>query len=219
MQGKDRLPVAVIGAGPVGLAAAAHLVTRGETPLVLEAGPGPGASVRRWGHVRTFSPWRYDVDGAAAALLERHGWTAPPAGEHPTGQELVERYLAPLAALPELRGHVRYGTRVTAIARSGRDRVKTAGRAPTFLLATGYEQVRSVVAALAGDLDSARRVQLELPETGVCSSGLDAGEDAGRATPAAAQAPSCSPARCAAPSSAPLLFARAARPPARAGCC
>jgi hypothetical protein len=47
--------------------------------------------------------------------------------------------------------------------------MKSYGRAPTFLLRTGYEQVRSIVAALAGDWDSARDVELVLPETGVCS--------------------------------------------------
>lgn len=46
--------------------------------------------------------------------------------------------------------------------------VKSYGRAPTFLMATGYEQARSVVAALAGDLQAAGRVELDLPETGVC---------------------------------------------------
>jgi hypothetical protein len=55
---------------------------------------------------------------------------------------------------------------------------KSYGRAPTFLLATGYEQARSVVAALAGDWKAARNVQLELPETGVCSSSLAYGDDA-----------------------------------------
>src|SRR5687768_11416859 len=60
----DSLPVAVIGAGPVGLAAAAHLLSRGEAPLVLEAGEAAGASIREWGHVRLFSPWRSVVDPA-----------------------------------------------------------------------------------------------------------------------------------------------------------
>ena len=46
--------------------------------------------------------------------------------------------------------------------------MKSYGRAPTFLLATGYEQARSVVAALAGDWQAARDVRLNLPETGVC---------------------------------------------------
>ena len=55
--------------------------------------------------------------------------------------------------------------------------VKSYGRAPTFLLATGYEQARSVVAALAGDWAAARDVQLDLPETGVCNSDPVAGDD------------------------------------------
>jgi hypothetical protein len=53
--------------------------------------------------------------------------------------------------------------------------MKSYGRAPTFLLATGYEQVRSVAAYLDGDLDAARRVQLVLPATGVCSTDVGAG--------------------------------------------
>jgi hypothetical protein len=55
---------------------------------------------------------------------------------------------------------------------------KVYGRAPTFLMATGYEQVRSVIAELAGDRDAARRVELVLPETGVCSTSaaVDAAE-------------------------------------------
>lgn len=68
------LPVAVIGAGPVGLAAAAHLLIRGETPLVLEAGDGPRHSIRQWAHVPMFSPWEFNTDKAAVALLSASGW-------------------------------------------------------------------------------------------------------------------------------------------------
>ncbi|HEY3111599.1 MAG TPA: flavoprotein, partial [Chloroflexota bacterium] len=57
------------------------------------------------------------------------GWTAPDSGGLPTGAELVERYLAPLAALPAIAPHVRYGARVTAVRRRGLDKLKTAGRA------------------------------------------------------------------------------------------
>jgi NADPH-dependent 2,4-dienoyl-CoA reductase/sulfur reductase-like enzyme len=63
------LPVAVIGAGPVGLAAAAHLIARGIEPVVFEAGSRVGASVLEWGHVRVFSPWEFNVDPIAGELL------------------------------------------------------------------------------------------------------------------------------------------------------
>jgi thioredoxin reductase len=122
------LPVVIIGAGPVGLAAAAHTVARGLTPLVLEAGGRVGDGVRRWGHVRMFSPWRFGVDAAAGALLEKQGWTMPPGEEYPTGRDLVERYLEPLAATPELAPHIRVNVRVIAVARDAHDRMKDGGR-------------------------------------------------------------------------------------------
>lgn len=76
-QAVESLPVAVIGAGPVGLAAAAHLVMRGILVKVYEAGDAVGANMRDWGHVRVFTPWRYCVDPAAMTLLERQGWRLP----------------------------------------------------------------------------------------------------------------------------------------------
>ena len=125
---EQKLPVAVIGGGPVGLAAAAHLLARGEEPLVFEAGAQVGANIRQWGHVRLFSPWSYVVDKASAALLEETGWERPDANDYPTGRDLVERYLEPLAATPELAGRIRLGSRVVAVARLDRDRMKTEGR-------------------------------------------------------------------------------------------
>ena len=89
------LPVVVIGAGPVGLAAAAHLAERGIDFRVLEAGDRVAASVAQWGHVRVFSPWKYNIDAAARRLLEADGWTAPDADWLPTGAELIDDYLAP----------------------------------------------------------------------------------------------------------------------------
>ena len=124
----NRLPVAVIGAGPVGLAASAHLLAAGEEPLVLEAGSAAGSQVAEWGHVRLFSPWSFNVDPVAAQLLRRSGWIDPPADEHPTGRELVERYLAPLASLPEIAARLRTSTRVRAVTRAGHDRMKTNNR-------------------------------------------------------------------------------------------
>lgn len=120
------LPVVVIGAGPQGLAAAAHLLERGLEPLVLESGHEAGAAVAEWGHVRLFSAWPELVDGASARLLEPTGWRAPDAG-YPTGGEWVDGYLAPLAKA--LGGYVRYDTRVTGVSRKGRDRLVDADRA------------------------------------------------------------------------------------------
>lgn len=120
------LPVVVIGAGPQGLAAAAHLLERGLEPLVLEAGAGPAATVAEWGHVRLFSAWPELVDAASARLLAPTGWQRPESG-YPTGAEWIERYLAPLAGA--LGDRVRYDARVVAVSRKGRDRLVDADRA------------------------------------------------------------------------------------------
>lgn len=122
------LPVVVIGAGPAGLAAAAHLAERGVDFLVLEAGDTVAASIARWGHVRLFSPWRYNIDPAAARLLVATGWTEPNPDALPTGDDLIDGYLAPLAAHPSIVDRVRLGTTVVGITRLGHDRVQTAGR-------------------------------------------------------------------------------------------
>ncbi|SUE43980.1 NAD(P)-binding domain-containing protein [Roseomonas gilardii] len=124
----DSLPVAIIGGGPVGLAAAAHLLVRGLEPVVFEAGPSVGTAPLGWGHVHAFSPWRYNVDRACRALLDRHGWRAPDAKAFPTGRDLVRDYLAPLAALPEITATLHLNTRVTGVARARVGKVRDAGR-------------------------------------------------------------------------------------------
>lgn len=130
------LPVAIIGAGPVGLAAAAHLLERGIDVVVLEAGETSGSSIRRWGHTRLFSSWRHLIDPAARRLLEDAGWTEPAdLDQMPTGQELIDEYLEPLAALDPLASRIRLSTRVAAVGKDGIDRTRTEGRANTpFLL-------------------------------------------------------------------------------------
>jgi hypothetical protein len=122
------LPVVVIGAGPVGLAAAVRLLERGLQPLILEAAADVGASPRDWGHVRLFSPWRYNVDKVAVQLLEGTGWTAPPADDLPTGNELYGNYLRPLAALASIRERLHLDRRVVAVTRQGVDKVRTLER-------------------------------------------------------------------------------------------
>ncbi|MGW4498251.1 FAD-dependent oxidoreductase [Micromonospora sp. NPDC004336] len=147
----DQLPVAVIGAGPVGLAAAAHLHERGLPFTVLEAGDVAGAAVRQWGHVRVFSPWRYNIDPAARRLLDDAGWVAPDLDALPTGGDLAADYLQPLAELPQLKPHLRYGARVEAISRLGFDRLRTGGReqAPFLIRLTTGEEIlaRAVIDA------------------------------------------------------------------------
>ncbi|WP_326718861.1 NAD(P)-binding domain-containing protein [Streptomyces sp. NBC_00243] len=127
-QSLDQLPVAVIGAGPIGLAAAAHLAERDVPFVVLEAGDTPAAAVRAWSHVQLFSPWEYNTDPAGRRLLAEAGWQEPDAGELPTGGDLVKQYLQPLAELPALAAHIRYGATVTALSRLGIDRLRTADR-------------------------------------------------------------------------------------------
>lgn len=124
----NTLPVVVIGAGPVGLAAAAHLLERGLTPLVLEAGDSVGSGMLRWSHVRMFSSWELTIDRAAGALLTQHGWSTPDLAGFPTGGEVVDRYLRPLAALPEIAPYLRLGARVSVVTKQRRDRMKDAQR-------------------------------------------------------------------------------------------
>ncbi|MSP81726.1 MAG: flavoprotein [Alphaproteobacteria bacterium] len=123
------LPVAIIGAGPIGLAAAVRLLERGIEPVILEAGAAPGAAVRDWGHVPMFSTWRFNIDGAAKDLLERYGWKAPDPDTFPTGRDLADDYIDPLASLPEIASRLHLNARVTGVARSGIGKVQTPERA------------------------------------------------------------------------------------------
>nr|WP_274636030.1 NAD(P)-binding domain-containing protein [Microbacterium bovistercoris] len=125
------LPVAIIGAGPIGLAAAANLVERGIDFIVFEAGDRIAASVQEWGHTRLFSPWKHLADPASRRLLEQRGWALPDPERAPSGAELVRQYLVPLAALPEISSRVRLGVEVIDLAREGMDRTRTRSRAAT----------------------------------------------------------------------------------------
>jgi thioredoxin reductase len=123
-------PLVVVGAGPIGLATAAHAQSRGLPTIVLELGAGAGAAVREWGHVRLFSAWSELVDPAAGQLLTANGWQRPDPAGYPTGQDWVTAYLAPLAealaATDEV--DVRFGHRVVGVAKQGRDRLVDSGR-------------------------------------------------------------------------------------------
>lgn len=127
--------VAILGAGPVGLAAAAHVLQRGMVPLILEQGDAIGHAVRRWGHVAMFSNWRYNIDRAAAHRLAGPGWQEPDLDAHPTGADLLRDYLEPLGK--SLEPWLRLGRHVVAVSRDGIDKVKDGGREATpFLIET-----------------------------------------------------------------------------------
>jgi thioredoxin reductase len=147
------LPVAIIGAGPVGLATAAHLLARGITPLILEAGPEAGSSIEKWAHVKMFSPWQFNVDKEAANLLLADGWTPPPENEYPTGRELLDRFVRPLADLEQIKRHLQLNTRVLAATRVGQDVMKTQGRsaAPFLLRVAGPAGEQDVLASAVID--------------------------------------------------------------------
>lgn len=119
--------VAILGAGPVGLAAATHVLDRGMHPLILEQGDGVGHALRQWAHVPMFSNWRYNLDAAAVRRLTQAGWQAPDLEAHPTGGDLLARYVQPLG--DTLAPWLRLGQRVVAVSRQGMDKVKDAGRA------------------------------------------------------------------------------------------
>lgn len=124
---REELPVAVVGAGPVGLAAAAHLTDRGLPFVVIEAGDRVGAAVSEWGHIRTFTPWQYIVDPTAEMLLAPTGWVRPDHPVPPTGAELVEHYLRPLGEV--VGDRLRLGHQVLAVSREGMDKARSIGRA------------------------------------------------------------------------------------------
>lgn len=128
MNTSDIKTVAIIGAGPVGLAAAAHALERGMRPIVLEAGPAAGTAVRAWGQVRMFSPWEFNIDTASERLLAAAGWNSPDPSAYPTGADLVANYIEPLATRTVLKEYIKTTAEVIAISRVGIDKVKTKGR-------------------------------------------------------------------------------------------
>ncbi|MFN0177400.1 MAG: FAD-dependent oxidoreductase [Gemmatimonadales bacterium] len=174
-----RLPVAIIGAGPVGLAAAAHLQARGEPFLVLEAGDSAGATVRQWAHVRMFSPWKFAIDRQAERLLAATGWQRPADDAFPTGGDLNQGYLRPLSKHPALAPWIRYGWRVTGVTRQGYDRMKTPGRtrAPFAIRAATPEGEVEVLARAVIDASGTWDRPNPIGASGVPAVGERAGAD------------------------------------------
>jgi len=125
---KLNLPIIIIGAGPIGMAAAAHLVDQEEEFIILESGAQIGSNIGEWAHVRLFSPWKFNIDKVASKLLSAQGWETPDPDEVPTGQELLARYLKPLSLLPSISSRLRLNSKVIAVSKKDTDKMKSAGR-------------------------------------------------------------------------------------------
>jgi hypothetical protein len=174
------LPVAVIGAGPVGLAAAAHLLERGLEPLILEAGPSAGAAIGQWRHIRLFSPWRFNTDAAAVRLLEAAGWETPRPTALPYGGELIDNYLAPLAALPAISSRLQTGARVISVTRAGMDKTHTRDRGTTpFVVRVAHAggETRDHTVAAVIDASGTWPTRNPLGTSGLPAIGEDAAAD------------------------------------------
>ena len=147
--GKPR--IAILGAGPIGLEAALAAAECGLAFTLYEADPEVGGHVRRWGHVRTFTPWEMNVSDRAGRALAESELEAPRGPALPIGHELVERLLEPLASLPALAERLRLGARVVAVGRQGllkHEEIGSDGRA------------RRPFRLLVADRDGEERVEL-----------------------------------------------------------
>jgi len=169
----ENLSVAVIGGGPVGLAAAAHLLDRGLPVKLYEAGAKVGANVRDWGHVRVFTPWLYCVDEVAGRMLARTGWRMPFSNHLPTGAEIVRGYLEPLAAFPAMAEIIETGAKVTAITRQGIDKVVSHDREtrPFVLVVETRHGVRRDLARAVIDASGTWRTPNPLGAGGLLADG------------------------------------------------
>ncbi len=111
--------IAILGAGPIGLEAALAAAEQGHPFTLYEAAGEVAGQLRSWGHVSLFTAWDLDVSPRMRAALAAAGLEAPAGDACPTGAELFERVLLPIAELPQIRDHLRLGTEVRQIGRAG----------------------------------------------------------------------------------------------------
>ena len=115
MENKNKLPIAIIGAGPIGLAAAAQLSEKEQSFVLFESGNQIADSIRSWQHVPMFSPWEYNLEPAAVKILSRYNWQKPEPNALPTGKELIELYLEQLAETNEIKPYIRLNSKVLSV--------------------------------------------------------------------------------------------------------
>lgn len=115
----SKVQIAILGSGPTGLEAALAAAECGLPFTVYEAGPVVASHVRSWGHVHLFTPWAMNVSPRMRSALEAVGLPVPDGDDCPTGDDLADRLLAPLAALASLAPNLRLSSRVVAVGREG----------------------------------------------------------------------------------------------------
>jgi thioredoxin reductase len=155
MKHNSLLPVAIVGGGPIALAAAAHLTVRNIPFFLFEAGESIAANILSWEHVRVFSPWKHNIDKAARQLLEASDWVAPDDTDLPTGRQLYQDYLKPLSDLPVIKSAIHTNSKVVSIGRKNMDKMKSWGREEwPFILqvhhkekGVGFYEARAVIDA------------------------------------------------------------------------
>lgn len=124
----NNLPVAIIGGGPVGLAAAAHLLKNKQSFLLFEKGETVGSNILKWGHVKVFSPWKYNIDKAVEELLLQTDWQSPDKESLHTGKEFYDKYFTPFVNLPSIKPFIYTDSNIIAVGRKDMDKMKTKGR-------------------------------------------------------------------------------------------
>ncbi|MFV8347348.1 hypothetical protein [Flavobacterium sp. ZB4P13] len=124
----NKLLVAIICAGAVGLVAAAHLIKRNQPFILFETGKTVGSNILSWGHVKVFSPWKYNIDKVAEELLLQTSWQSPDKDSSHTGKEFYDHYLKPLANHLLVKPYILTNSKVIAINRKNMDKMKTSGR-------------------------------------------------------------------------------------------
>lgn len=124
----NKLPIAIIGGGPIGIAAAAHLYKNNNPFILFETGESIAAHVQSWAHVKLFSPWKYNMDKAAKAILKQNNMALPDENHLPTGKELLDEYLYPLSQVKGIKEQIHLNSKVIAVGKKGIDKMKDANR-------------------------------------------------------------------------------------------
>lgn len=180
--GENKKPsLVILGAGPTGLEAALAAAEAGYPFTVYEAASEVAGHMREWGHVRLFTPWSMNVSERMRRHLQAADIEVPGGEACPTGAEMREQLLEPIARLPELADHVRCGVEVLRVGRRGllkHEEIGTAVRAaqPFRLLLAGEDRQWAEEADVVLDCTGAAKPNA-LGAGGIPAPGEDTAQD------------------------------------------